>query len=89
MPPCNICHQLKIKKIEVTYGVAQEDKTVGWFSNGTVLGCWLVFVTCDGQAINCHQVWGCHVIKFGLIVCLVLPGITKIDVLVPKRYKLK
>ena len=78
----------KIKKIEVTYGVAREDKTVGWFSDGTVWGSWLVFVARDVQAIYCHQVWGCHVIKFSLIVYLVLFGVTKIDVLVLKRYKL-
>ena len=79
----------KVKKIEVTYGVAPEDKTFGWFSDGTVWGCWLLFVARDGQTICYHQVWGCHVIKFGLIVFLVLPGATKINVLVPKRYKLK
>ena len=79
----------KNKKTKVTYGVAREYKTVGWFSDGTVWGCWLVFVARDGQAICCHQVWNCHIIKFGLIVYLVLSGTTKINVLVPKRYKLK
>ena len=41
MAHCNTRQQLKIinkkiKKIEVTYSIGREDKTVVWFSDGTV-----------------------------------------------------